>query len=125
MDEREQPLPKKPHLLTQHITTTAADIPHDVWLVILNIVIFPPCYFPPLKDVRACKMVCKQWKEWMERLFDHSYDYYLPLVSNCENGNVEEVQRLLHILPIPSPSPPSPPLDDSDDDFLPTSSSGG
>ena len=63
----------------------------DVWLHILSFILFP-------KDVRSCKLVCKLWKSWIEQVFDHSFQGYLPLVSNCEKGNKQEVQRLLHTL---------------------------
>jgi hypothetical protein len=50
-------------------------------------------------DVHSCKLVCKEWKNWMEIAFDHSYDDYLPLVYNCEKENTQEVDRLLRIIP--------------------------
>src|SRR4051812_37773509 len=109
MEERKAPPPKTPHLLPSIITTntstttTAAHIPRDVWLVLLS--------FVEVVEVSSCKRVSKQWKEWMERLFNHSYDNHFPLVWNCEKGHIEEVERLLHILP-------TPPSNDNGDGYL-------
>src|SRR4051812_27088504 len=65
----------------------------QIWMIHILSFILPPL------DVRSCKLVCKEWKKWMEIAFDHSYDNHLPLVSNCEKGNTQEVARLLQNIP--------------------------
>ena len=68
-------------------------LPKDLWLEFFSFLSQQPL------AVRSCKLVCKLWKSWMELSFNHSFKKYLPLVSNCERGNVSEVERLLKTIP--------------------------
>src|SRR4051794_10409946 len=62
-----------------HSSLYTQDLYQDVWVQIHSHITSP-------LDLRNCKLVCKWWKLWMERLYDHSYSQYLPLVSNCERS---------------------------------------